>query len=101
MIAMHGLYRVISAQILRPYVLEVAFGDGLRREIDLSEVLYGELYGPLRDPAMFGRVTVDPAAATVTWPNGADFDPETLHDWPEHEAAFIAQAKRWRAAAAR
>ncbi len=79
---MHGLYRVISVQIVRPFVLEVAFGDGLRREIDLSEVLYGELYGPLRDPAMFGRVTVDPEVHTVTWPNGADFDPETLMTGP-------------------
>jgi hypothetical protein len=101
MIAMHGLYRVTSARVLRPYVLEVVFDDGLRREIDLGDVLYGELYGPLRDAMVFDQVMVDPEAATVTWPNGADFDPETLHDWPEHQGAFVAQAKRWRAAATR
>jgi hypothetical protein len=31
----------------------------------------------------------------VVWPTGADFDPATLHDWPEHEAAFRAAAQRW------
>jgi hypothetical protein len=30
------------------------------------------------------------------WPTGADFDPATLHDWPEHESAFKAAAKHWR-----
>jgi hypothetical protein len=24
-----------------------------------------------------------------------DFDPATLHDWPEHETAFRAAAQRW------
>jgi hypothetical protein len=28
----------------------------------------------------------------------ADFDPAILHDWPEHEAAMIALARRWAAA---
>lgn len=52
-------------------------------------------YGPLRDPALFVQARVDPEVATVVWPNGADFDPATLHDWPEHEAAFRALAQRW------
>jgi hypothetical protein len=98
---MHRLYRIMLARAIRRYVLDVAFSDGVRREIDLSEVLYGELYGPLRDPAVFEQASVDPEAHTVTWPNGADFDPETLHDWPEHRDAFVAAASRWRAAAAR
>jgi hypothetical protein len=35
----------------------------------------------------------------VVWPNGADFDTTTLHDWPEHEPAWREMAERWRAAA--
>ena len=38
---------------------------------------------------------VNPEAHTVVWPNGADFDPATLHDWPEYESAWIAQAQKW------
>jgi hypothetical protein len=50
--------------------------------IDFEPVLHGELYAPLRDPDFFARVALDPEAGTLVWPNGADFDPATLHDWP-------------------
>lgn len=58
-------------------------------------VLAGELYSPLRDPAEFARVKIDPEVNTLVWPSGADFDPAILHDWPKHEAAFRAAAQRW------
>jgi hypothetical protein len=32
---------------------------------------------------------------TAVWPNGADFDPATLHDWPEHIDALTALARKW------
>jgi hypothetical protein len=31
---------------------------------------------------------------TVDMPNGADFDPATLHDWPAHAQAWIAKTPR-------
>lgn len=40
---------------------------------------------------------LDPQAHTIAWPTGADFDPSTLHDWPEYEVAFRAAAEQWRA----
>jgi len=33
------------------------------------------------------------------WPNGADFDPATLHDWPDYVQAFVSRARSWMAAA--
>lgn len=91
----HPIYRVQAIRVVAPYTLEVAFDDGLVRRVDLSGVLAGELYGPLRDPALFAQARVDPEIQTVVWPNGADFDPATLHDWPEREAAFRALAQGW------
>ena len=32
---------------------------------------------------------------TSILPNGADFDPATLHDWPTYEKAFRERAKQW------
>jgi len=52
----------------------------------------------LRDLDQFNRVSVDHEAHTLVWPNGADFDPAILHDWPEHEAGMLALAQRWAAA---
>ena len=72
---MHSLYQVVAARAVRPYVIEVEFDDGVQVSIDLDQVLYGELYGPLRDPAVFAQVTVDPEVHAVTWPNGGRFRP--------------------------
>ena len=91
----HPIHRVRSVRIVGSYVLHLTFADGAERTINLEPVLAGEIYGPLRDPQLFRQVCVDPEVHTVVWPNGADFDPATLHDWPEHEAAFAAKAKEW------
>jgi hypothetical protein len=53
------------------------------------------LYGPLRDASLFSQVQLDPEVHTLVWPNGADFDPATLHDWPEHLEGMKALARRW------
>ena len=95
----HAIHSIRSCQVAGTHGLRLNFADGTERDVDLSGVLYGELYGPLRDPAFFARVTIDPEVHTVVWPNGADFDPATLHDWPEHEQAWLERARRWRMAA--
>ncbi|PAW91556.1 MAG: hypothetical protein B9S33_00210 [Pedosphaera sp. Tous-C6FEB] len=91
----HPIHRVKSFEPVAPFTLSVRFADGLERTINFAPVLAGELFGPLSDLAVFGQVRLDPEAHTLVWPNGADFDPATLHDWPEHEAAFHAAAARW------
>jgi hypothetical protein len=67
----------------------------MERAIDFRPILAGELYGPLRDITLFNRVQIDPEVKTLVWPNGADFDPATLHDWPQHEQAFRDLVRRW------
>jgi hypothetical protein len=80
------------------YVIEVHFADGTAQTIDFEPILHGQLYGPLRDLNLFQQVKVDPEVHTLVWPNGADFDPATLHDWPENEAGFRQLASKWAAA---
>lgn len=91
----HPIYRVTSVDAFGGYRLRVGFDDGTTRLIDLEPILEGELYGRLRDPALFAAVELDPEVGTLVWPNGADFDPATLHDWPIHEPAMRELAKRW------
>src|SRR5436190_9903459 len=91
----HPIYKVIGFDIVGPYVLRVTFNDGSVQTINFRPVLAGELYAPLNDIAFFNQVSLDSEAHTLMWPNGADFDQATLHDWPIHEAALSERAKRW------
>ncbi|HMC58786.1 MAG TPA: DUF2442 domain-containing protein [Candidatus Solibacter sp.] len=93
----HPIYRVRSFEIAAPYTLCVSFDDHTEQTIDFRPVLAGELYGPLRNLELFNQVRVDPEVETLVWPNGADFDPATLHDWPANEPAFRELARRWEA----
>lgn len=96
----HPIYRVRSFEIVSAYTLLVRFNDETEQTIDFLSILAGEIYGPLRDQQLFNGVRVDPEIHTLVWPNGADFDPATLHDWPEHEQAFRKLVQRWETEAA-
>lgn len=76
----HPIYRVTTFTIVGPYTLRVAFDDQSEQCIDFRPVLAGEIYAPLRDLGVFNKVFLDPEVCTLVWPNGADFDPATLHD---------------------
>ena len=91
----HKLYRVISFEIVGDYTLRVAFDDDTEQTIDFRPIMGGELWGPLHNLELFNQVEIDPIAHTLTWPNGADFDPETLRNWPEYVDELAARAKEW------
>ena len=91
----HPIHRVLSFEIVAPYTLRVRFDDSSVQTIDFRQVLAGELYAPLNDLNLFNRVSIDPEVHTLVWPNGADFDPATLHDWPLHEQALVERARHW------
>jgi len=44
-----------------------------------SNLSFQGVFAPLRDPAYFAQVRVDPELGTVAWPNGADLDPDVLY----------------------
>ena len=91
----HEIYRVSSFQKVAPFTLRLQFDDGTCQIIDFRPVLKGELYGPLQDPTLFDQVVIDPEVHTLVWPNGADFDPAILHNWPEAGPALIALTEQW------
>jgi len=91
----HAVHRVTEFQKVKPFTLRVAFEDGTTQVVDLRPVLAGEIFGPLGDPEVFDQVRLDSEAGTLVWPNGADFDPATLHDWPKEGPRLAALARRW------
>lgn len=92
----HPIYKVRSVRVVAPYTLRVGFDDATEQTIDFRPVLAGELYRPLRDLALFNQVKIDPEVHTLVWPNGADFDPALLHDWPENATALAERAREWK-----
>lgn len=92
---MHLICRIREFAIVATYTVRIGFDDGTEQVVDFLPVLRGELYGPFRDLVLFNQVALDPEVHTLVWPNGADFDPETLHEWPRSGAAFMKMARSW------
>jgi len=91
----HQIYRVVSFEHIEPFTLRIVFDDGTAQVIDFRPVMEGELYGPLQNAALFNQVKIDAEAYTLVWPNGADFDPTMLHNWPETGPALKLLAEKW------
>jgi hypothetical protein len=71
---------VVSVNPLTGYRLHLRFEDGVEGIVDLASALrFQGVFAPLRDPNYFAHVRVDPELGSVTWPNGADLDPDVLY----------------------
>ncbi|HEX5760190.1 MAG TPA: DUF2442 domain-containing protein [Thermoanaerobaculia bacterium] len=82
----HEILHIVSAQVAGDHHLRLEFDDQTRKTVDVSPLLRGPIFKPLRDPEFFARVLLDPVCGTVVWPNGADLAPEALYDLPNEEA---------------
>lgn len=94
----HSIYKITSLQIVAPFTLELKFNDNKIQIIDFKDLLHGEMYSPLNDLNFFDQVKIDPEVSTIVWPNGADFDPETLYNWEDYKDELIRRAGKWEVA---
>ena len=79
----HTLTNVDDCRYEGDYSMWIRFTDGFCTVIDFSPVLKGPLFGPLIDQTIFSKGELDTSTGTIVWPNGADFDPDTLYNWTE------------------
>ena len=82
---------VVGVAVLGDHVLRLLFDDGVVGDVAFS---LGDLYGvlePLRDPAYFATVRIDPELGTITWPNGEDWAPEALYESARARALTASQ----------
>ena len=76
---MSYLPAVVGVAVIGEYRLRLLFDDGTAGDVDFSSMEWKGVFEPLGDRMYFATVKVDPEAATVVWPNGADLAPETLY----------------------
>ncbi|HEX5042295.1 MAG TPA: DUF2442 domain-containing protein [Candidatus Polarisedimenticolaceae bacterium] len=74
---MKGIPVLVRAELQADFVVRLLFNDGVDGVTDLSDLLTGPVFEPLKDPGYFRRFFIE--GGTLTWPNGADIAPETLH----------------------
>lgn len=82
---------VTNVTYLEGYKLRLEFNNGVAKDVDLRDELYGEVFEPLRDIEFFKQVTINSDTNTIEWPSGADFAPEFLYEIGE-ELEKVAQA---------
>jgi hypothetical protein len=74
------LIDIVEVKPLSGHRLHLRFADGSEGVVDLAPHLkFSGVFEPLKDPVYFAKVRVDPDLGTVTWPNGADLDPDVLY----------------------
>lgn len=70
---------VTQARYLKDYRIEATFNDGKKGVADLSDVLQGKIFEPLKNVELFAKFKVDEELETVVWENGADLAPEYIY----------------------
>jgi hypothetical protein len=79
------MIRVTHVETGPDWTLNVTFSDGVTGCVSLEDRLFGPMFEPLRDPAVFSQAFVDDFGA-VCWPSGADVAPDGLHARVQAEA---------------
>lgn len=71
---------IVSASSLGNHRRYIRFEDGVEGVVDLASLVnFRGVFAPLKDPAYFAQVRFDTELGSVSWPNGADLDPDVLY----------------------
>lgn len=70
------LLKVQNAKYIRDFVIHLQFNNGIEKDVNLENELWGEVFEPLKDVNLFKKFKLN--KWTIEWENGADFAPEFL-----------------------
>lgn len=71
---------VTAVEVVGAHELRLTFDDGTIGDVSFSDRRWTGVFEPLRDPARFAKVQIDPLFSTIVWPeDGLDMAPEPLH----------------------
>jgi hypothetical protein len=71
---------ITGAEVIADHTVRLWFSDGSERVVDLAPFLWGPAFEAVaNNDELFNQIRVDPETGTISWPNGADLDPDVLH----------------------
>ncbi len=74
------LLDITEVEVVGRFGLRLSFEDGTDGDVDVAKLIdFRGVFSPLADESEFARVRVNPELGTVTWPCGADLDPDVLY----------------------
>ncbi len=73
------ILHITAAKYLADYRVQVSFNNERTGIVDLSDILDGFIFQPLKDKNFFAQLKLDKELDTIVWPNGADIAPEYLY----------------------
>ena len=73
------ILHILEVEVIGDFTLRIEFDEGTVKAVNAKPLLTGPVFEPVNDPDYFARLTIDPVAQTVVWPNGADLAPEALY----------------------
>ena len=73
------MLHIDEVEWLGGHLLRLTFDNGVEKAVDVSPLLEGPVFEPLRDPEIFSQVSIDRVARTVVWPSTADLAPEAFY----------------------
>jgi len=79
----HG-NRLLEVSPLSGHLLELAYDDGARLTVDLSDLIEsGGVYAALRDDAVFSQVRLGESGSFIEFPGPVDFCVDSLRHMAE------------------
>jgi len=70
----------VDSRHAKGYRIWLKFAVVLEGEIDLTDVLWGPVFEPLKYVSEFAKLRADKELETLVWANGADLAPESLYE---------------------
>ena len=75
--------KITAAKTVSDRMLHVEFAGGGARRYDISALLGREMFAPLKNPALFKAVAVEPGGYAVSW--GGEIDISEHELWQHGE----------------
>jgi hypothetical protein len=71
---------ITGVAVITDHIVRLWFSDGSERVVNLTPFLWGPGFEAVTgSDELFNQIRVDPDTGTISWPNGADLDPDVLH----------------------